>query len=246
MTSSTDTFERRVPLEGAYNLRDLGGYAAANGLATRWGRFYRADGLHKLTARDQEAILARGVSKIVDLRHDHELSQAPNVFKDSDKLAYFNVNLVNPATTTRADIRNLGDMYVDMLDNVQEPLLRVFELLSEDSEEAVLFHCMAGKDRTGVVAGLLLALAGVARETIADDYALTAANIAPLMDEFRAARPEVVPADVYERFLGCDREYMERMLDHLESKHGGAERYLLAIGLPSERVDALKRKLLEG
>lgn len=232
-------------MEGACNVRDLGGYPAADGRTTQWGRIYRADGLQRLTDQDQEAILARGVRKVIDLRHGRELMQWPNVFTDSAKLAYSNVSLINPASPTSSfNARTLGDMYVHMLDHVQEQLLRVFELLSEDAEEPVLFHCAAGKDRTGVVAALLLSLAGVPRETIVDDYELTAECILPIMDELRAGRPEHLPPDEYERFLGCDRENMEQMLMHLREVYGNAEQYLLAIGLPKERVDTLYRKLL--
>jgi protein-tyrosine phosphatase len=131
-----------------------------------------------------------------------------------------------------------------MLSQVREPLLRVFELLAAEPQEAVLFHCAAGKDRTGVVAALLLELAGVAHEVIVADYAMTAACLAPLMGDLRRTRPDAVPAEQFERFLGAEPEEMEKMLAYLAGNYGGAEEYLLSIGLPPERVEGLKKKLL--
>ncbi|QJD85455.1 tyrosine-protein phosphatase [Cohnella herbarum] len=237
--------QRIVKLDGAFNMRDLGGYSAENGRTTRWGRFFRADGLHKLTHDDKQRFAEREVRTVVDLRHAQELERSPNVFAGSGEVAYHNVDLINPAAVSRPLIRSLGDMYVGMLDDSQASLRQVFELLALETEDAAVYHCAAGKDRTGVVSGILLDLAGVSAETIVNDYKLTAECIAPIMDELRQGKPEAVPEEIYERFLGCDGENMVMMLDHLHTRYGGAGQYLLAIGLAKEQVEGLKRKLLE-
>ena len=89
-------------------------------------------------------------------------------------VAYYNVDLINPASVSRPSIRSLGDMYVGMLDDSQASLRQVFALLAVGTEEATVYRCAAGKDRTGVVSGILLDLAGVPVETIVNDYSLTA------------------------------------------------------------------------
>lgn len=244
MNLQTPPFERRLPLEGAFNVRDLGGYPAMDGRMTQPGRVFRADGLHKLTAADQQYLLEQGIGKIVDLRHEHELLKLRNVFADSSRLTYHNVSLVNPATATGPDIHSLGEMYIDMLDHAQAPLLQVFELLAERMEEKVLFHCAAGKDRTGVTAALLLDLAGVPHEYIIADYALTAECIAPILPELLKDKPEAVPYEAYVKFMGSDPLNMEMMLEHLDKLYGGAEKYLSLIGLSGEQIAALKGKLL--
>ncbi|MCJ8013513.1 tyrosine-protein phosphatase [Paenibacillus sp. KQZ6P-2] len=245
MSSVTHSLERRLSLSGAYNVRDLGGYSTMDGRTIHWGRFYRADGLHKLTEDDQKALLVRGLHTVIDLRHEHELKQFKNVFSDSNEVAYYNVSLVNPATTNRKDIHTLGDLYIDMLDNVQPELLRVFQLLASGGGQAVLFHCSAGKDRTGVTAALLLGLAGVPEETIIADYSLTGECIAPLMEELRKGKPEGLPDESYDKFLGSDPGNMIMMLEHLKAKYGGAENYLASIGLTEPELNALRAKLLE-
>ncbi|MEF2968562.1 tyrosine-protein phosphatase [Paenibacillus sp. M1] len=245
MTSLTHSFERRLALTGAYNVRDLGGYATKDGRTTKWGRLFRADGLHKLTEDDQKALLGKGLRTVIDLRHEQELKQFRNVFSDSNEVAYHNVSLVNPATSTRRDITCLGDLYVDMLDNVQPQLLRVFQLLAAGEGQAALFHCAAGKDRTGVTAALLLDLADVPEETIVADYALTGECIAPIMEELRKGKPEGVPDESYDIFLASDPSNMVMMLEHLQAKYSGAASYLAAIGLSESELEALRRKLLK-
>lgn len=241
MLTSENT--RLLQLEGAYNVRDIGGYEGTGGQTVQKGRFLRADGLHRLTGQDQEAILGLGVRTIIDLRHAQELAQKKNVFADSSRVAYHNISLINPTTAVTATINCLGDMYVDMLDHCGPLFLEIFGRMAE-AGEGVLFHCAAGKDRTGVVAALLLGLAGVSRETIVADYAETETNLAPIMEELRKDRPAMIPADIYERYLGSAPSNMEMMLDHLSAKYGDAEAYLASIGLTAEQLDALKRKLL--
>lgn len=231
-------------MQGAYNVRDLGGYPGADGRTTRWGRFYRADGLHALTAADQQAIVDSGIRRVIDLRHAQELSVSRNVFAESDRVAYYNVDLINPSTAASAPIRNLAELYVGILDNGHSSLRAIFGLLSEEGDEPALFHCTAGKDRTGIVAGLLLDLAGVPHDHIADDYAMTAENIAPMMEQLRSGRPAMIDAEAYEKFLGCDRGNMLETLEHLRTRYGGGEGYLLEIGLEPDRVQRLKANLL--
>jgi protein-tyrosine phosphatase len=245
MTTSTDSNNRLLRLEGAYNVRDIGGYLTAEGHTVQTGRFLRADGLHRLTSVDQDTILGIGVRTVIDLRHAKELAEKRNVFNGSARTNYFNISLINPATSTNANIRSLGDMYVNMLDECGPLLREVFERMAEAEGDGVLFHCAAGKDRTGVVAALLLDLAGVEPSVIIADYAETEVNLSPIMDELRKDRPEQIPADMYELFLGSAPSNMELMLNHLHGSFGGAKSYFERIGLSEEQIAGLKRMLLQ-
>ncbi|WP_309121616.1 tyrosine-protein phosphatase [Paenibacillus sp.] len=237
--------ERIVPAAGAYNIRDLGGYATKDGRTTRWGAMFRADGLHRLSEDDKRLLEDRGVRTVVDLRHARELEAKRNAFADSETVEYVHISLLNPATPGVREVRDLGDLYLNLLDGAQGELRLVFETLAAAPGSASLFHCAAGKDRTGVVAGLLLDLAGVPHEVIADDYALTATCIAPILEELREGRPAGMSGEAYERFLESEPEYMLRMLRHLDAEHGGAEGYLRAIGLAAADIARLRAKLLE-
>lgn len=235
---------RVVPLEGAFNVRDLGGYRTGDGRIVNRGRFYRGDGLHKLTTQDQKDLLSRDITTVIDLRNAKELETAVNVFASNSKVSYYNVSLLNPAHPSGTMINSLGDLYVMMLDMCGPLFREVMLLMAESNDEAVLFHCSAGKDRTGMISALLLDLAGVPKETIIEDYALTSQCLAPIMDELRLGRPAGISAEDYEKFLGCDPAHMERMMSHLYSRYGGALSYLTSIGVQQEQLDILKNKLI--
>ncbi|TLS51781.1 tyrosine-protein phosphatase [Paenibacillus antri] len=237
--------KRLIPVVGAYNIRDLGGYATKEGRTTRWGAMFRADGLHRLTGEDKRLLEEMGIRTVVDLRHAREVEAKRNAFDGSETVDYVHVSLLNPASTGVREVRDLGDLYINLLEGAGSELKRVFEALAAGRGSAVLFHCAAGKDRTGVVAGLLLDLAGVPHDAIAEDYALTSACIAPILEELREGRPAGMSGEAYERFLESEPEYMLRMLRHLEAEHGGAEGYLRAIGLAAADIARLRARLVE-
>lgn len=236
---------RILRAEGAYNVRDLGGYRSRDGRATRWGTFYRADGLHRLTPEGKAAIEQAGVRTIVDMRHERELRGKKSAFDGAEEWNYLNIALMNPAAPNTRRMESLGDLYISLLEDCQPALRDVFEALAGVRQGAALFHCAVGKDRTGVVAALLLELADVPRETIVADYVLTAKCIAPMMEELRRGRPSMVPEDEYESFLGCDPRNMLALLEHLEYQYGNAMGYMHAIGMAHGNVLALKERLLE-
>jgi protein-tyrosine phosphatase len=249
---ATEAPSRHLPLAGSYNIRDIGGYPIADGRRTRWRTLLRGDSLHRLDAEAQEALIAYGVRTVIDLRHDGEISVAPNVFAASARVRYRNLPLAGAATRgdapePRARALDLEQIYRTYLDERQAELWRVFEALCEPGAFPVVVHCTAGKDRTGLVVALLLALAGVPAETIAEDYALSATFLGePYFTEARGrAEAAGVSWEEYQRLLVCPPEYMLRTLDHLESAHGGAERYVRRLGLPDGAVQTLRTALVE-
>lgn len=248
MKVQVDDQQRIVQADGGCNIRDLGGYRAADGGMTRWGVLYRSAGLHRLTAEGRAALAARGIRTVIDLRHARETEAKPNVFAGgADGVDYVRISLLNPAGAGAASetIRSLGELYIAMLDRAGEPIRLAFERIADAEGHAVLFHCAAGKDRTGVVAALLLALAGVPHAAIAEDYAMTGACIAPIMDELREGRPETVTAEQYEIVLGSEPADMLAMLRHLDDQYGGAAAYLRGIGLSEARIEALRERLVQ-
>jgi protein-tyrosine phosphatase len=244
--------QRRLTLAGTYNVRDLGGYATKDGGTTRWGVLLRADSLHRLTPEAQDALLAYGVRTILDLRNTTETEKWPNPFAGSERARYHHLNLSSnpaapPAEPSARTVFDLEVVYRRLLDEAQLGLATVLSTLAEPGATPALVHCMAGKDRTGVVVALLLALAGVPHETIAADYALTSTFLG---DEYRAearGRAEIYGLDweQYQRLLGCPPEYMLRTLAYLDDRHGGVERYLGSIGLADGQVAALRDALVE-
>ncbi len=248
MIDISSDVQRRVPLENAYNVREIGGYPTASGGRTRQGRIYRADSLHRLSAEDQARLRERGIRTVIDLRRDDEVAQAPNVFASAPDMIYRHISLfvTRPSTGVQQGTfpLSLTDVYRYILESSQAPMHMVMsEILS--SEGAVLFHCTAGKDRTGLVAALLLDLAGVSREEIVHDYALTEPYIEPLMHELRENRPAAMPLELYVKLLDAKPEFMRATLEHLDTTYGGSAGYLRALGWRDEDVARLRSVIVE-
>jgi protein-tyrosine phosphatase len=242
------SFERHIAIAGAYNIRDLGGYQTGGG-TTQWRRILRADGLHRLDAAGVDALHGVGVRTVIDLRHDHELASQPDPFEGDARIAYHNVSLFSDLSPAALLANGGGDMLLGLYRNAiatrHEAIRDVLGLIADAPEEgAVLFHCTAGKDRTGIIAALVLGNAGVDHATIGHDYALTKAAIAPIVADFAAnmaARGEDAAKSM--PLLACEPETMAALLADLESQFGGIPSYLRHIGLDEGRLGRLRDRL---
>ena len=248
---------RRLDVEGAYNIRDLGGYPTMDGRRTRWGRFLRADGLHALTEQSQDALIDYGVRTVVDLRLTREVEQRPNVFASRTEVNYRRENVLGD-DYLEADFPDVGEparrlvgIYTMVLDERQPALRRVLGLLAGSGASSAMYNCTAGKDRTGVVSALLLGLAGVPHETIAEDYALSARFLLDryfdllATGEMRSERPpEEITWQTY-RDEFCPQSAMRRVLRHLDDRYGGLESYVREIGLTPAEIAAIRSGLVE-
>ena len=253
----TDTMvaSRRIPLEGAHNVRDLGGYGSRFGGTVRWGRLYRADRLDLLTPADLETIDGLGLVAVYDLRTMEERTEFP------DAIPSFHVPIFGnlPSSTEMPDFAAIADhddgvrfmtkMCIDMVRHASHQIGAILFTLADSTRTPMMVHCTAGKDRTGVVAAVILEALGVDRETVLDDFELTA----------RFHRPEVA-AQAIERLvdrglapeavtgvLGAPREMMEGALRTLDDDFGGVDLYLTEHGgLDRDAIEAIRRNLLVG
>lgn len=245
------TLERLLVVDGTYNIRDLGGYAAVDG-ETRWRRVLRSDGLHRVTPDGMAILLQAGLRTVIDLRHHHELVKSPNPFATRDGVTYLHVSLFE-GLSPRPSAANAGagddvllDLYIQALSTQGAAIRMVLEAIANARGGAVLFHCTAGKDRTGIIAGLLLAIAQVSRELILADYALTGDLIAPLIAEL-VADAEMRGADLeaFRKVLGSDPKVMSAMFDHIADIYGDLHSYLKTIGLDDATLARLRSRLLD-
>lgn len=240
--------QRHIALEGAHNVRDVGGYAAANGAETQWRRLLRSDSLHRLTADDQQRLRAYGVRTIIDLRLPFEVAHDPNVFAGAADIQYRNIPLITERTDAGIESRSttVSDLYRLMIDECQEPIRDVLAALAE-AEAPVLIHCMVGKDRTGLIAALTLGMAGVRSELIADDYALSAPLTSALLAEIRTMLvSHNIDVARFDRLSPAPREAMLTTLNYIDARYGGVESYMTTIGLTSAQRESLRQLLLNG
>lgn len=239
-------YARHLPLPDTHNVRDLGGYARSGGGMTQWRRLLRADSLAYLTPAGQDRLLSEGLALVIDLRGPHELLAQPNPFTADDRVAYRNIALFDAmAPIAMADTPfDMAVRYRNALDRCGDRMAQVLRAIAEAPPGVVLFHCTAGKDRTGIVAALLLLLAEVSEDDIVADYALTATLAAPMLERLRVAGRgrDVDPAHL-DLVLASDPSTMQAMLSHLRSGHGGIAGYCRAIGLGSGETERLVARL---
>lgn len=243
------SFERHIRLHGAFNVRDLGGYAIAAGGTTRWRSLLRADGLHGLSERDVELLTDMGLRTVVDLRNDAELSRQPSPFADRPDIRYHHIPLFDGLApveimASTSDGFDLAARYAAAADLCRPAMGRVISTIAEAEDGIVLFNCSAGKDRTGIVAAMLLSLAGVGEDEIAADYALTHSIAAPLLRRLKEqALSRGLDEIVATRLLSCEQVTMRSLLSHIGVRYGGFAAYLGGIGIGDRHLRLIAGRL---
>jgi protein-tyrosine phosphatase len=241
--------DRFFALEGAFNLRDLGGDRTADGRAVRLGRLWRADGPERLTDGDRALLETLEIATVIDLRADGEF--AGSAWPTGAGGAMFHISVLERDPQLERvpveDHAQLGVRYVDQLERALPRFVTVIETMAERIHRPVLFHCSAGKDRTGVVAALVLELLGVPDDAIVADYAR---SHEPHVRRMTRARTDPRSGDLdYDAFpdvyKGAHPEAMAAYLAELRRRHGGGPALLLDRGgLSAGAVARLRSELL--
>lgn len=184
---------------------------------------------------------------VVDLRRPDELRSRPNVFASSPDVRYLHHPVFEQSTRSVDWPASLVALYREMLDQRGPFLARTVAALAEPDALPALVHCTVGKDRTGIIVALLLAVAGVPAATIVADYALTADY---LTDAYLAAQRTWVEAEGedwtrIEPFFRCPEDAMRDTLAHLDDRYGGPVAYLRSVGLTDHQLTRLHDALVE-
>lgn len=234
---------RRLPLDGAMNVRDLGGYAADGGV-TRFGVFLRADVPALLSEADLCFLRDYGLTTVVDLRSEKECQKAPDRLAAAPWVSYSAVPLYDKTAARGESLDgrtfSWADHYIRMAENAKDWVRNVLLALAA-APGCALFHCATGKDRTGLIAAALLGLCGVSDADIAADYCLSRVYLAPLVESLCRCGRIVSPEDP---FFATQPENMLRLLAHLRESYGSMADYLTACGLSAGTLAALRTRLL--
>ncbi|HSL57672.1 MAG TPA: tyrosine-protein phosphatase [Acidimicrobiales bacterium] len=244
---------RHLPLRTVFNVRDLGGYRTVDGRVTRWRRVLRADGLHNADDGDVTALATLGLRTVVDLRTPGEVDERGQAPAERFGARYLHLPVLREIWSadqlegTDDVVAFLTARYVEMLDEGTPALTAALELIASDAHLPLVFHCSAGKDRTGVLAALVLELVGVDRGVIAHDYGLSRSGVTAMRAWVRANHPEALDAmnDQPAAFFACPPAAMRAFLAHLEREHGGARGWARAAGVGDDVLDELSHRLLE-
>ena len=239
---------RRLPLHYAYNARDLGGYAIDDTHMTRWHMLYRCDNLHQLDNHDWAYLQKLNIRWIIDLRAESEVASTAY---DSDIHGIHRVSIPFILESNIADPRSIGhDVssdafftsmkldYVTMLADIPQQVVRALHVIATalKAHEGVLFHCSAGKDRTGILSAILLMLCNVSRYDILADYQVSCTyntlGINNMIPEAYREHPNV------KALFSSTPDMMQPLLDMLEEK--GIDQYLLEIGCDQKDIDMIR------
>lgn len=238
---------RKLDLPGGMNARDLGGLPAAQGSRTQRGYCIRSDSPHNFSPETIQKLLAYGVTTVIDLRFAAELEQTPNPLANVPGLRFIHLPLLDQNDADTWDKQNPSRMAWNRaaFDHTPKRIVAVLRHIA-DSEGGVMFHCHAGKDRTGIIAAILLSIAGVDEAVIAQDYALSDVYLAALYDKILAkyTNEPQRQAEVW-NMMHCDPHAMSAALAHVRNDFGGARAYLRQHGLEDESFEKIRSRLIK-
>jgi protein-tyrosine phosphatase len=243
---------RLVRLDAVHNFRDMGGYPTYDGRSTQWRRLFRADGLYRLDGADLDRVRELGLHSVIDLRTHAEIDER-GTFPHGDHPVHFHHVPIIAETWRPDDIVDTDDAaefletaYLSMLDEGPDRFAEAIHTLCVPGALPAVFHCAAGKDRTGMLAMLILGALGVEDDYIIADYALTEAG----MQRFRewAARefPEMAArwAETPAVFSAAVPEAMLRMIGHLRRDYTSIANFVRELGVTDREITHLRSELL--
>lgn len=241
--------ERRLlGWEGCPNARDLGGYPTADGRETQWGRVLRSDNPYDLTEEGRRALQETGVRTIIDVRGDGEVREYPSPFADHPDITYQHIAFVDETQPPTPEGLSMAEGYLHMLQRDREGVRAILTAIARAPDGPVLIHCHGGKDRTGLTAALILRLAGVPRDVVAEDYGLTEELMREKDQQWIESAPTPEGREERRRLMATyapKAEVMDTVIRALEEQYGSIESYLRSLGLEPGEIDALRARMLD-
>ena len=245
---------RLIGLDAVHNFRDLGGYPTAGGRTTKWRTLFRSDGLYRLRgADDMSRVMQLGLKSVIDLRTEREQREQGIFPTDDIEVTFHHLSIVD-VTWSDTETPEFDDEveflvwgYRDMLEIGSSRFADAMHVLAQTESLPAVFHCAAGKDRTGVLAALLLSSLGVEDAHICADYGLTQDAMRRSIAWSKVHRPELAEryATIPKAYLAADPRAMQIILTELAQQHGSVRNYVREIGVADATVEALGNLLLE-
>ena len=250
---------RLLPMDGAYNTRELGGYKTTYGKSVKWGVLFRSDKLSDISENDQKYLQSLGIKRIVDFRSEEEKTEDPNIIPEGinyietpinvDGAMRSKIEAVLKGETNKEVISFLVDANKEFVTNytrVYEDFLR--GLIDEDGP--TLFHCTAGKDRAGFAAAITLIALGVSKEDVIEDYmktnVFTKHRIDEMIDKIELMSLYQADAEILRPLIGVEQIYIETAFKTAEEKYGSLENFIReGLNISDEEIQILRNKFVE-
>ena len=250
---------RRLPLKGLYNARELGGFPTKDGGVTKYRRLIRCESTADLTPEDVEFLKDYGVTLSIDFRGSQETDLTRSKLKDLPWVKYIKRSVFNEQVARGAGIHRTaqqkeqmrfirwGDMYISIIKERMDWVKDVIEDITA-CDGAAIFNCTTGKDRTGVMAAVLLGLAGAYESDIIADYAVSQIHLLPVYRRIGHTMPVAGPngeIDLTDPFFKTAPENMEIMIDYIIRQWGSFRAYVSACGVSDDTIDRLLTDFVE-
>ncbi len=250
----TDKYSRHLGFKSVANFRDIGGYQTSQGYTVAWRRVFRSGEFARLTKEEYRRIKEEiKLATIIDLRSEFEIERQGIGLPTETGIKYHNVSFLTDDSNNKADeqrykdLTNMGDFYILFTRNKEfgTSIVRALEIIAERENHPLVFNCAIGKDRTGILAGILLSVLGVEDRDIIEDYTLSG----PYVEEIRQrlVSEGKMPEDVKHMpdfFWKAAPESMKALLSALRRDFGSIENYLESMGSADSLTERLKKALL--
>ena len=247
---------RELAWDGCLNVRDLGGHRTADGRETRYGAVIRADSVRQLSEAGWRALVDYGVRTLVDLRADEERQEDPPgdvpvdvlhvPFMEATEAEWREISAeIEAASEAAPDAATATrDVYLIFLEHFARHAAAGIRAVAQAPEGGVVIHCVGGKDRTGLLTAFLLHLAGVEREEIAADYALSEERLRPRHEAWLAAAETDAERERVRRISRTPAAAMLGVFEDLDQRYGSVDGYLRAAGLTDEELALARGRLV--
>ena len=254
-----DLNNRPIDLDDASNVRDLGGYKTTDGKHTLEGLLFRAAGLHELSETSVALLLHKGIITDVDLRRTEEIEKRIDILGQSANINYVRHNIAGDLPTLpdeklegslKTNLNTIEEQiyksYIGCLENSKTPIKQALITLFNPSNLPALYHCEAGKDRTGIISALILSVCGVEDELVAEDYGLSAKYLIDryFVDQALANRNPNNYTWLDYQNENCSPKVMLKIIDYIKTIYGGTENYIVSLGITKSTLETFKEKFL--
>jgi protein-tyrosine phosphatase len=251
----SEKYNRHLKFSSVMNFRDIGGYPAGGGRTVAWRKVFRCGEFRNITQDDFKRLTCElGVVSVIDLRSGNELQNNGKGLLEGSEIKYCNIAFMTDdgdpgANASRyAHCTNMGEFYLEMArqKDYGQRIIEALEVIADPKNHPMVFHCAVGKDRTGMLAAVLLSLLGVEEKDIIEDYALSE----PYMDELLARlknnpQKNDPPLDIPEYFWKAGPESMKLFLSTIRKEYGSVKQYVVAMGGKPDLAERLAKTLLE-
>jgi protein-tyrosine phosphatase len=249
----TESFSRHLRFDSVTNFRDIGGYPARGGHTVAWRRVFRSGEFRNLTQNDFKRLTCElGVVSVIDLRSGPELENNGKGLLEGSEIKYCNIAFMTDddpgSNASRYEhCTNMGEFYLEMArqKDYGKRIIEALEVIADSGNHPLVFHCAVGKDRTGMLAAILLNLLGVEEDDIIQDYTLSE----PYMDELLARlknnpQKSDPPLDIPDYFWKASPESMKLFLSTISKEYGSVNGYLESMGMEPSLTERLESALL--